>query len=173
MHLFFSSSHYLDKPVMDDSPQYTKAAGDEGQRAKLVCRAQGAPNITFTWSREGVTLTGSEKYQMNTEQIDIITWESYLYINSVRSRDYGQYDCRGHNEMGFNKAVVMLSGTSRPDVPASLNVLNVSHDSVVLSWKPGFDGGLSQAYRIRYRQVLVCFNVDIYSMVIIFFPSYE
>jgi hypothetical protein len=137
---------------MDNSPQYQKAAGNEGERAKLVCRAHGAPNITFQWSREGSTITGG-KYDKVTEQVDVVTWESYLYISNVASDDYGQYECVARNEMGFDRAVVHLSGTSRPDVPISLRVLNVSHDAVELAWKPGFDGGLPQAYQIRYRQV--------------------
>lgn len=138
---------------MDDSPQLTKAAGDEGQLAKLVCRAQGAPNITFEWSREGQALKSGDKYAMNTIQVDIVTWESTLQVSSVRSRDYGQYDCTARNEMGTNRTSVVLSGTSRPDHPLLLHAVNVSHDAVDLAWRPGFDGGLSQAYRIRYRQV--------------------
>jgi len=55
--------------VVDKSAQYGKAAGDEGERAKLVCRAHGAPNINFTWAREGVNLRVGDKYEMTTEQV--------------------------------------------------------------------------------------------------------
>lgn len=34
-----------------------------------------------------------------------------------------------------------------------LNVANVTHDSVTLVWRPGFDGGMKASYRIRYRKV--------------------
>ena len=88
-------------------------------------------------------------------QVDVVTWESHLWVQDVRSRDYGQYDCVARNEMGFDRAPVQLSGTSRPDAPVSLHVLNVTHEAVQLTWKPGFDGGLPQSYRIRYRQVLI------------------
>ena len=145
----------IDKPIMDETAQNKKSAGDEGQRAKLVCRATGAPNITFSWSREGVTLSASDKYEVTLSQIDLVVWESSLDIKDLRSRDYGQYDCIARNEMGFNKTSVILTGTSRPDPPLSLRVANVSHDAVELAWKAGFDGGLPQAYRIRYRQVRV------------------
>ncbi|XP_046635770.1 synaptogenesis protein syg-2-like isoform X3 [Daphnia pulicaria] len=141
------------KPVMDDSPQLMKAAGDEGQLAKLVCRAQGAPNISFGWSREGTPLTPSDKYSFSTRQIDIVTWESTLEVGNVRSRDYGLYDCVARNEMGTNTAKVILSGTSRPDPPLALHVVNVTHDSAHLIWRSGFDGGLFQSYRLRYRQI--------------------
>ena len=139
---------------MDDSPQLTKAAGDEGQLARLICRAKGAPNISFTWAREGVPLTPDDKYSLNTVQVDIVTWESTLFVSKVRSRDYGPYDCVARNEMGTGNSRVILSGTSRPDAPFWLTAVNATHDSVELAWKPGFDGGISQAYRIRYRQVI-------------------
>lgn len=148
--IFFTST---DKPVMDESPQLSKAAGDEGQAAKLICRAQGAPNISFGWTREGTPLTPSDKYSFSSRQVDIVTWESTMEIRNVRSRDYGLYDCVARNEMGPNTAKVVLSGTSRPDPPLALRVLNVSHDAVDLAWQSGFDGGLAQAYRLRYRQV--------------------
>lgn len=138
---------------MDDSPQLMKAAGDEGQLAKLVCRSQGAPNISFGWSREGTPLTPSDKYSFSTRQIDVVTWESTLEVSNVRSRDYGLYDCVARNEMGTNTAKVILSGTSRPDPPLALHVVNVTHDSAHLAWRSGFDGGLFQSYRLRYRQV--------------------
>uniref|UniRef100_A0A0N8CD86 Down syndrome cell adhesion molecule n=1 Tax=Daphnia magna TaxID=35525 RepID=A0A0N8CD86_9CRUS len=141
------------KPLMDDSPQLTKAAGDEGQLAKLVCRAQGAPNISFGWSREGTPLNPSDKYSFSTRQVDIVTWESTMGVSNVRSRDYGLYDCIARNEMGTNSAKVVLSGTSRPDPPLALHVVNVTHDSVYLAWRSGFDGGLFQSYRLRYRQI--------------------
>ena len=140
---------------MDETAQNKKSAGDEGQHAKLICQATGAPNITFSWSREGVTLSPSDKYELTLSQIDLVVWESSLEIKDLRSRDYGQYDCIARNEMGFNKTSVFLTGTSRPDPPLSMRVANVSHDAAELTWKAGFDGGLPQAYRIRYRQVLV------------------
>ena len=138
---------------MDDSPQLRKAASDEGQRAKLICRAQGAPDISFEWSREGVSISSSDRHSFNTRQVDTVTWESTLEVANVRLFDYGQYDCIARNEMGTNRTEVILSDTSRPDPPLALRVLNVTHNSVDLEWQSGFDGGLPQAYRIRYSQV--------------------
>ena len=39
----------VDAPVIDKSPETSKAACETGQTASLVCRAEGAPNITFAW----------------------------------------------------------------------------------------------------------------------------
>ena len=38
-------------PEIDESPQYTKAAGEFGSTVKLTCRASGAPKLTFTWTK--------------------------------------------------------------------------------------------------------------------------
>lgn len=55
--------------------------------------------------------------------------------------------------MGFSTISPRLEGTSAPDTPTFLSVLNATDKSVILAWTPGFDGGMKSAYRIRYRKV--------------------
>ena len=43
-----------------------------------------------------------------------------------------------------------LDTKSRPDTPESLQVVNVTHDSVHLAWAPGFHGGMDQYFRVKY-----------------------
>lgn len=44
--------HYLTvAPEIDKAPQYSKAAGDQGSTVQLFCNAQGAPEVTFSWSK--------------------------------------------------------------------------------------------------------------------------
>ena len=38
-----------DAPIIDKSPENSKAASEKGQTATLTCRAEGAPDITFNW----------------------------------------------------------------------------------------------------------------------------
>ena len=59
---------FLDQPKMDKDPTIAKAASDKGKSATLTCRATGAPNITFLWSRLGTVLsaTDEEKYVQKT-----------------------------------------------------------------------------------------------------------
>jgi len=82
-----------------------------------------------------------------------MTTESVLIINNVDTSDFGQYECVARNELGFSTTSVRLDVTSIPDAPVSMTVVNSTHDSVTLSWTPGFDGGLPPSYRIRYRRV--------------------
>lgn len=67
-------------------------------------------------------------------------YESVLLVKHVRPSDYGGYECVVRNEMGFATATVKLDVTSAPDPPTSMTVLNVTHDSVLVGWVPGFDG---------------------------------
>lgn len=57
------------------------------------------------------------------------------------------------NELGFSTSLPTLEVTSVPDVPSLLSIVNITFDSVTLSWIPGFNGGMDATYRIRYRQI--------------------
>jgi len=72
----------------------------------------------------------------------------------VRAQDYGKYECRAQNKMGHSADNIHLDVTSPPDKPSDLEVYNVTHDSVTLIWKRGFDGGLPTSHQIRWRQAL-------------------
>lgn len=63
--------------------------------------------------------------------------------------------------------VLVESGPRHPDTPLSLQLVDVSHDSVTLNWFPGFDGGLPQKYRIRYQQVYIIsvHHISLYSII--------
>jgi hypothetical protein len=74
-------------------------------------------------------------------------------VYHVGQSDYGLYECRAQNSMGQTSETVDLDVTSPPDVPSDLEVLNVTHDSVNLAWKRGFDGGLPTSHQIRWREV--------------------
>ena len=132
-----------------------RAASNKNEKARMVCRVQAAPKPTFAWSRDGKTLNMSHsggKYSIESRQIDPLTFESVLMVEKVDSNDYGLYECKAENVMGKGVENIRLDVTSKPDPPVNLNVLNVTHDSVSLSWTPGFDGGLKATYKIRYRE---------------------
>ncbi|XP_055601231.1 nephrin isoform X2 [Uranotaenia lowii] len=141
-------------PEIDKSPPMLRAAASAGERGRLPCRAQSAPRPRFQWSRDGKNLNVNQtaKYYVENKQIDSLTYESILLIEKVGSSDYGIYECTARNELGQVKEIVRLDVTSPPDSPLSLNVLNVTHDSVTVAWTPGFDGGMKANYRIRYRE---------------------
>lgn len=40
-----------------------------------------------------------------------------------------------------------------PEAPINLTLVNVTHNSITLSWIPSFDGGYEQSFRIRYKVI--------------------
>ncbi|XP_069974958.1 nephrin-like isoform X2 [Penaeus vannamei] len=148
------------KPIIDTSPQYQKAAAEAGGNVQMVCRARGAPYIDFTWYtsentpiEKAIYSRFTNRYKVEDRKLidGLVTYESVLHINNVTSKDYGFFQCQARNSIGSSHTVIHLDGTSRPDTPLDLKVLNFTHDSVDLEWTPGFDGGLPQKYRIRYN----------------------
>ncbi|XP_037073212.1 nephrin-like [Pollicipes pollicipes] len=82
-----------------------------------------------------------------------MTRVSVLEITDVQLEDYGDYDCAATNRLGSDSHTVELVLPSVPDPPLDLRVLNASSETVSLGWTPGFDGGFSQTFRVRYAPV--------------------
>lgn len=140
------------KPDIDLSPVLAKAASNVGDTARLTCRAKGAPDVQFNWSRGGSSIGNStNKYLTEFHKIDVLTYESILLIQKVEQSDFGQYQCTARNEIGFSTHSIELDITSKPDPPTNLVASETSHNSVALSWTPGFDGGLPTSFRIRFK----------------------
>ena len=60
----FSISRFfglLDAPQIDKSPAIAKSASDKGEVALLTCKATGAPDISFMWSRMGTVIQDGDK----------------------------------------------------------------------------------------------------------------
>lgn len=145
----------FDAVVPEIDKTILRAASGENERGRLPCRSQAAPQPKFLWSFNGQNLNVNKtwKYNVELKQIDSLTFESTLLIEKVGKNDYGNYECIVRNELGTTKENVRLDVTSKPDTPISLIILNTTHDSVTVSWTPGFDGGMKASYRVRYREL--------------------
>ncbi|KAK0090227.1 hypothetical protein PV325_002297 [Microctonus aethiopoides] len=145
------------EPQMTNTAITKKAAANVGDDVKLYCKARGSPLPKFIWSFGDKTIlqnASTEKYKIIRKEQSKLEVQSTLTIVRVTQRDYGKYNCRAQNTVGHTSDVVHLDVTSPPDQPSDLEVYNVTHDSVTLIWKKGFDGGLPTSYRIRWRQAL-------------------
>ncbi|XP_059482331.1 nephrin isoform X2 [Neocloeon triangulifer] len=143
------------KPEFDISPEISKAAANSGNEARLVCRAKGAPQVNFEWRKGNSNINGntSDRYITAVNKLDELTYESILVIKAVKQNDFGTYDCVAKNSMGPAVHNIKLEITSRPDPPISISIMNITHDSITVSWVPGFNGGLPQAFRLNFRRV--------------------
>lgn len=141
----------------------SKSASDEGSVGQLICRAQGAPEISFQWIHKGSIIASDETLSSSSSSNDgkywiepvtrmnMITYQSVLKIRKVSHSDYGNYDCIARNELGFNRYTMNFNRTSKPDPPLAVRVSNRTSSTITLKWIPGFNGGLNQYFRIRYQ----------------------
>ncbi|XP_074653019.1 nephrin-like [Tubulanus polymorphus] len=139
-------------PVVDKAQRFTKAAAARSHTGVIPCLANGAPNIDFIWKKGDEVLKTEGRYSILSDQMDKINYKSVLTIANITRADYGKYQCIAKNDLGEDKLVVMFDGTSRPDPPMFLKVLNSTYNSLTIQWVPGFDGGLAQTFRVRYLQ---------------------
>ncbi|XP_053999054.1 nephrin [Hylaeus anthracinus] len=145
------------KPQMMNTPLTRRAAANKGINVQLFCKARGSPLPRFAWTFNGKTLLPNvteHKYSVTHTDLSELFSESTLTIFRVTSTDYGKYECRAMNKMGQSTDIIHLDVTSPPDKPTDLEVYNVTHDSVTLTWKRAFDGGLPTSYQIRWREAL-------------------
>ncbi|XP_013380213.1 nephrin isoform X1 [Lingula anatina] len=129
-----------------------KSAAELGARGKVVCKAEGAPPVSFTWFKGSEPINVSlARYSVEHQKLDFIHYVTYLYIHNVTEKDYGRYKCVARNDLGSDSFLVRFDKTSKPDPPSKIQMVNSTHDSVTIQWVPGFDGGLPLTYNVRYK----------------------
>ncbi|XP_056636468.1 hemicentin-2-like [Diorhabda sublineata] len=119
------------------------AAKDEP--LKVECKVDAEPiATTFRWSFNSTPGVFRELTDFKTETggTSVLT-----YVPRVAA-DYGTLQCWGQNDIGSQASpcTFHITPASRPDPPHECNVANVSHHSVMITCKRGFDGGLRQKY---------------------------
>ncbi|KAK9886628.1 hypothetical protein WA026_017551 [Henosepilachna vigintioctopunctata] len=69
------------------------------------------------------------------------------YVPKIAA-DYGTLQCWGQNDIGAQQqpCTYHIVPAGKPDPPHTCQLTNVTHHSVVLSCKKGFDGGLKQRF---------------------------
>uniref|UniRef100_A0ABD2WLG2 Nephrin n=1 Tax=Trichogramma kaykai TaxID=54128 RepID=A0ABD2WLG2_9HYME len=142
-------------PEMANTPLTKKAAVNNGANAQLYCKARGSPLPHFTWVYNGKTIMPNRtenKYSLTYTNLSVLYSQSILTVYKVEQSDYGKYECIAQNKYGQDLQTVGLDVTSPPDEPVDLEAHNITHNSVTLAWKSGFDGGLSTSYQIRWRE---------------------
>ncbi|XP_069180503.1 nephrin isoform X2 [Procambarus clarkii] len=148
------------KPIIDKSAKYQKAAAEAGRSARLTCRASGAPYVHFTWyTRDNTPIEPAIYARFDNRYIvedtklvdELVTYESVLLVKNITNKDYGFFECQAQNPLGSSRSAIHLDGTSKPDTPLDLKVVNFTHNSVDVQWTPSFDGGLPQKFRVRFH----------------------
>nr|XP_033770850.1 nephrin isoform X2 [Geotrypetes seraphini] len=142
------------KPEIQKGVHLSKvaASGDGTSAAVLVCKAEGIPNVQFSWSKKGVALDPqSPRYSMKILHESSLHTSTLTIVNVSAVLDYALFTCTATNPLGVDSFDIHLVSTSRPDPPTHLEVISFTHNSVTLAWSAGFDGGLEQKFRVRYH----------------------
>lgn len=76
------------------------------------------------------------------------------------STDYGKYYCLMKNTLGSTRVDFEMFSPSKPDSPLSLRIINVTQNSVMLSWSLDYDGG-SIRQLLRNRKLHYALAVEL------------
>ncbi|KAJ0000289.1 hypothetical protein NQD34_012131, partial [Periophthalmus magnuspinnatus] len=142
------------KPIIQKGPQWRKVAsrGDGTSTAELVCRAEGIPTVDFIWEKNHMLMDfENSRYEERTVREGSFYTSTIQVVNVSALLDYAIFSCTARNSLGDDMLDIQLVSTNHPDPPSSFRLVSVSYDSVTLEWIPGFDGGLSQRFRVRYH----------------------
>ncbi|XP_055084065.1 nephrin [Periophthalmus magnuspinnatus] len=142
------------KPIIQKGPQWRKVAsrGDGTSTAELVCRAEGIPTVDFIWEKNHMLMDfENSRYEERTVREGSFHTSTIQVVNVSALLDYAIFSCTARNSLGDDMLDIQLVSTNHPDPPSSFRLVSVSYDSVTLEWIPGFDGGLSQRFRVRYH----------------------
>ncbi|CAN2388045.1 Finnish type (nephrin) [Pristimantis euphronides] len=157
------------RPEIEKGVHLSKVAvpGDGKTTTGLDCKAEGIPNVAFSWAKNGITLDFTNpRYSVQTTHEFWIHRSTLIIANVSAVHDYAIFTCTATNALGLDSFSIHLVSTSRPDPPTDLRILSFTHNSVTLGWKEGFDGGVEQQFRVRYRMS----GADSYMYVDVFPP---
>ena len=74
-----------------------------GSRASLECTATGDPTPVWTWTRDGVNISGmSGQYTLESDS-------AVLVVENVRVEDEGDFQCHASNVAGMATGTVTLN----------------------------------------------------------------
>ncbi|XP_063781671.1 immunoglobulin superfamily DCC subclass member 4 isoform X2 [Pseudophryne corroboree] len=114
-------------PVITQPPDTITRA--RAGTARFVCRAEGDPEPTISWLRNGQTLTPNGRVRIQPR--------GSLVITQIALEDAGFYQCVAENILGSICATAKLHVTVQeglPGPPQALEALAVSSKTVTVTW---------------------------------------
>jgi hypothetical protein len=73
---------------------------------------------------------------------------SFLKVPSSYSFILGLYRCKAKNNFGQDEFSIEFQRPGLPDPPIQIEVINITHSSLILNWQSGYDGGSEQIFQI-------------------------
>nr|AKN21722.1 NPHS1-6 [Schmidtea mediterranea] len=141
-------------PQILSLPKFSKAAGNLGEEVSLFCyiRSHPSPKMTWFFGRYNTSVSANSKYRINITRFRTGFYVAQLKIVNLQRTDHGSYVCKAENGKGSDSRKIEVSGTSTPDVPLEIQVVNKSQSQIEISWIQGFDGGSIQTFQVRWKE---------------------
>ncbi|KAG5875971.1 hypothetical protein JTB14_016998 [Gonioctena quinquepunctata] len=132
-------------PVCGDGVARRFVGAAREEPLKVECRVDAEPMATtFRWSFNSTPGISKELSEFTSEAggSSVLT-----YVPKIAA-DYGTLQCWGRNAIGYQliPCTYIIVPAGKPDPPQACGVVNITHHSVLMSCKKGFDGGLRQKF---------------------------
>uniref|UniRef100_A0A1I8HL17 Ig-like domain-containing protein n=2 Tax=Macrostomum lignano TaxID=282301 RepID=A0A1I8HL17_9PLAT len=115
----------------------------------LECLVDAQPEPTVTW--ELLAGTGGADRQQLVGNLTPESPPSFRYRATLPGvKRTGRYACRARNRLGESSHVIQVVNPGPPEPPTNLTVESTGWDHVLLTWRPGFDGGLPANYSVVF-----------------------
>ncbi|XP_006813896.2 cell adhesion molecule 3-like [Saccoglossus kowalevskii] len=136
-------------PIAVNKTRNEQSRANEGETGELRCQINSNPISTLQWFRpNGSVLTNNDKITISNSTHGTLH-ESIITITKTESDDYGNYTCFAESDFANTTFIVIFKGISSP-YPVSGIELSPSHNTINVTWIPGFNGGESQSFYVEY-----------------------
>ncbi|CAF3212195.1 unnamed protein product [Rotaria sp. Silwood2] len=124
---------------------FTKLAVIENSNITAECFVDAYPKADIIWFGPfGQRLNSFTKEKIFNSTVI----SSQLHLPTSYSSILGVYRCVAKNNYGQHEFSIQFQRPSLPDPPSQLQALDVTHNSFIIKWQTGYNGGLDQIYHI-------------------------
>ncbi|XP_022108631.1 hemicentin-1-like [Acanthaster planci] len=145
-----------------------------GTDAVMSCTASGNPAPTIEWfSPSNASITNGtdlKKFLLESStsagnQLGGFEVSSVLTIIAlIHQFDYGTYTCTTSNGVGQDDSLKLtITDTRIPDKPTNVEVVGRTSSSLVIRWRPAYDGGEDQTFLITHIKTSESPFLEVYS----------
>uniref|UniRef100_A0A1I8IQU8 SN protein n=1 Tax=Macrostomum lignano TaxID=282301 RepID=A0A1I8IQU8_9PLAT len=135
--------------LTDTAKTALQPAVSASSSVSLECLVDAQPEPTVTW--ELLAGTGGADRQQLVGNLTPESPPSFRYRATLPGvKRTGRYACRARNRLGESSHVIQVVNPGPPEPPTNLTVESTGWDHVLLTWRPGFDGGLPANYSVVF-----------------------
>ncbi|XP_017783993.1 PREDICTED: hemicentin-1-like [Nicrophorus vespilloides] len=137
------------EPICGDGSGRKVLGAAKDEPLSIECKVEAEPTASlFRWSFNSTPGISRDLTEFTAEP----GGSMLTYIPKVAA-DYGTLQCWGRNELGSqrNPCTYHIVPAGKPDPPNGCDLFNVTHHSVVLTCKKGFDGGMKQKFALLVK----------------------